>query len=570
MKALFLSILYLFLTTAASAQMDKKWTALHLLDYSTDADLDRLSLQLPELSKKGINLLILEVDYNFEFESHPELINGARPISANGAKSFAASCKKNNIRLIPEFQCIGHQSWKQNTTSLLKKYPELDLTPGAFPNNDSIYCREWDITNPKVNEIVFALIDEIVAAFDADGIHLGMDEIFLIGNAKSPATFGKNPAKLLAIAINEFHDHFVKEKKLQMMIWGDRLIEATQFNYGAWEASAVGTSSAIDMIPNDIVICDWHYNVRSSYGSIDLFLEKGFKVLPCSYTDVKAAQALIKYSFALQNQNMLGHCFTTWGAVKKIELLDFPAMNEGLNTITKEKYFDVSASYVSAKQSGEIAVQLKSGKKELAIYYTLDGQTPTTHSQKYNMPLAIQKGCTLNAMAYNGEEAAGELFTEEYFIHKGVGNEIHLVHAPSNKYASKNGAATLLNGISGSASFSDGEWVSFEGEDLEAIVTLNPNTTLSSIAMTFHNQVNAWIHHPEKIEIYSSDDGKNFKLIAEKTQAKIGKQTVTITVDFAATQSKFIKVIAKKTIIPEGFTGEGHPAWIFVDEIRLQ
>ena len=64
------------------------------------------------------------------------------------------------------------------------------------------------------------MIDEIIDAFGADGIHLGMDEIFLIGHPKSPSTVGKNPAKLLAIAINEYHDHFVKEKKLQMFMWG--------------------------------------------------------------------------------------------------------------------------------------------------------------------------------------------------------------------------------------------------------------------------------------------------------------------------------------------------------------
>ena len=40
--------------------------------------LDRLAKQLPQLAKMGINCLILEVNYGFEFQSHPELRQGER------------------------------------------------------------------------------------------------------------------------------------------------------------------------------------------------------------------------------------------------------------------------------------------------------------------------------------------------------------------------------------------------------------------------------------------------------------------------------------------------------------
>ena len=57
----------------------------------------------------------------------------------------------------------------------------MDRHAGAFPQNKGIYCREWDPLNPKVNEIVFKLMDEIVDAFKADALHVGMDEIFSAG-----------------------------------------------------------------------------------------------------------------------------------------------------------------------------------------------------------------------------------------------------------------------------------------------------------------------------------------------------------------------------------------------------
>src|SRR5690349_11596559 len=95
----------------ASAKLNspQPWRAIHLLNYDTDADLDALAQKLPPLAKQGINVVILEVDYNFTFKSHPELKRGANPITREGARRFAAACKQNNIRLIPEFQSLGHQ-----------------------------------------------------------------------------------------------------------------------------------------------------------------------------------------------------------------------------------------------------------------------------------------------------------------------------------------------------------------------------------------------------------------------------------------------------------------------------
>src|SRR6185295_7402687 len=93
----------------------EQWRAVHLIDYATDADLDTLSRNLPRLAAMGINVVILEVDYNFEFKSHPELRRGKTPITKAAARKLADLCRKQNIRLIPEFQSLGHQSWKAET-----------------------------------------------------------------------------------------------------------------------------------------------------------------------------------------------------------------------------------------------------------------------------------------------------------------------------------------------------------------------------------------------------------------------------------------------------------------------
>jgi hypothetical protein len=313
-------------------KVTKPWRAVHLLEYNTDSDLEALAQNLEKLADMGINVLILEVDYNFEFKSQPKLRRGSNPITREGARKFATACRKLGIRLIPEFQSLGHQSWKGETFPLLTVYPSFDTTPEAFPGNQGVYCREWDPLNPNVTKIVFQLMDEIIDAFHADALHVGMDEVFLLGSDLSPSTRGKDPAALFAKAVNDIYRHLVRERHVEMLMWGDRLIDGKKSDLGEWEASQNGTAAAIDMIPKDIIVCPWHYEPRDAYPSIPMFLDKGFRVLPTGWNKVDATTSLIEYSRQHDGQKLLGYMFTTWG-VKKDALLDFPALVEGLKLL---------------------------------------------------------------------------------------------------------------------------------------------------------------------------------------------------------------------------------------------
>ncbi len=315
-----------------AAKPAKPWWAMHLLNYNSDAALDALGQNLDALAKQGINVIVLEVDYNFAFKSHPELRRGTDPITPDGARRFSGLCKKAGIRLIPEFQSLGHQSWKAETFPLLTINPSFDTTPGAFPNNEGVYCREWDPLNTDVWRVVFKLMDEIIDAFRADAIHVGMDEIFLLGSELSPTTKGKDPGVLFAKAVNEIYGHVVRKRHVEMLMWGDRLIDGKKYEFGEWEASTNGTAAAVDLIPKDIIVCPWHYELRDSYPSIPMFIEKGFRVLPAGWKNLDATKALIEYSRSNAGPKLLGHMFTTWG-VNKDSLLDFPPLVEGLKLL---------------------------------------------------------------------------------------------------------------------------------------------------------------------------------------------------------------------------------------------
>lgn len=298
-----------------AAEMQNKrgnlWKAVHIMATSPDELPLLMRATEEQLAPLGINVLVFEVNYKFAYRSDPDL-RMEPAFGYEDARSLAEMCRKLKIRLIPEFNCLGHQSWGKMTFPLLVKYREFDETPNIPLDNPGIYCRSWCPLHPKVNEVVFALMDELLEAFQADALHVGMDEVFLIASDQCPRCKGKDPAELFAKAVNDYHEYLVKKHGVEMLMWGDRLLDDKEMGYGEWEASQNGTAPAIDKIPKDIIICDWHYGLRQEYPSITYFQQKGFCAVSASWKDEKAALAFLNYSSKVATEKWLGHMCTTW------------------------------------------------------------------------------------------------------------------------------------------------------------------------------------------------------------------------------------------------------------------
>jgi hypothetical protein len=306
---------------AEGAKESRPWLGVHVLVTNRN-QVAALAEAVGQVADLGVNAIVAEINFGFEYQSHPEL-RSDNPSTKEQIGRLVAACRKHNVRLIPQFQCLGHQSWAAHTFPLLTKYPQFDETPGLYPKNEGIYCRSWCPLHPDVNPIIFRLMDELIDAFEADAFHVGMDEVFLIGEDACPRCKGRDRAELFAKAINDYHGHLVGKRKVEMLLWGDRLIDADKIKYGKWEASANGTAGAVDRIPKDIIICDWHYEPRAAYESVPMFLEKGFRVWPASWKKPEGVKALIDYSRAHENPRMLGHLNTTWGTVPIKDLAGF-------------------------------------------------------------------------------------------------------------------------------------------------------------------------------------------------------------------------------------------------------
>jgi hypothetical protein len=241
-----------------------------------------------DLAPRKINTLILRIDYGYQFKSHPELRDSAA-LSKSDARKILEACKKNGISIIPQIDLLGHQSWAGKLNMLLKVYPQFDETPWVkmpapkdykWPNADNLYCKSYCPLNPDVHKVLFDVIDEITDVFEAKAFHAGMDEVFYLGEDKCPLCGGHDKAVLFANEVQTIRDHLA-EKGKELWIWGDRLIDGHATGIGEWAASYNDTYRAVDMIPRNVVICDWQYDEDNQTDVY--FAMKGFRVVTCAW-----------------------------------------------------------------------------------------------------------------------------------------------------------------------------------------------------------------------------------------------------------------------------------------------
>lgn len=267
-----------------------------------------------ELASRKVNTLVLRVDYNYQYQSHPEL-RDKDALSKADVKKLVNTCRKAGIRIIPQVNLLGHQSWASDLGNLLEKYPEFDETPHiklpekyVWPNADGLYCKSYCPLHPGVHKVVFEVVDEICDVFETDAFHAGMDEVFYIGHDSCTRCSGRDKAELFAGEVRTIRDH-LKQKNRQLWIWGDRLIDGKTTGLGMWEASFNNTHRAVDMIPKDVMICDWHYE-RADLTPV-YFAMKGLKVITCPWRmpEVAVAQVNDMARFRKQSSPEMSACF---------------------------------------------------------------------------------------------------------------------------------------------------------------------------------------------------------------------------------------------------------------------
>ncbi len=274
------------------------------------------------LAPRGFNMIVMQIRYRYQFKKHPE-VWGYDPLSFDDAKRLLAVCRKNNIKLVPKMNLIGHQSGFPNEPTdgilhghnevlpdikdgLLRAYPDFDEQCGT---REILYSRSICLSSRGARTIVCELIDELMDVFEADMIHIGCDEVFNAGLC--PECSKRSRAELISSWINSLNEH-IKKRGARTLIWGDRLLSVKDTGYNRWEASDDGSDSAIDMLSKDIIVCDWHYDKYEKYPSVEAFANKGFEMMVSPWRDKNNLEAFLEYAKYHDKVHINGLLMTTW------------------------------------------------------------------------------------------------------------------------------------------------------------------------------------------------------------------------------------------------------------------
>jgi hypothetical protein len=214
-------------------------------------------------------------------------------------------------------------------------------------------------------------------------------------------------------------------------------------------------------------------------------------------------------------------------------------------------------------------VAIASIENNATIRFTTDGSEPNLGSAVYASPILVTKSGLLKAVAYVPGKMPSE--TSELTIVKGK-HALTLAPNYAAQYSGM-GPVSLVDGIKGDAKNFHKNWLGFEQKNLEAVIDLGTVKTISKVSGSFLKRHSEWIFLPKSLSVYTSMDGKKYKLLkAQQISAPKSAESAEVVKIIVSKKSRtrFVKVVANNTAVcPSWHAGNGGKAWLFCDEITV-
>lgn len=223
------------------------------------------------------------------------------------------------------------------------------------------------------------------------------------------------------------------------------------------------------------------------------------------------------------------------------------------------------------------------------IYYTLDGSEPTSASTQYEGPFPLERSATIKAICYN---KYGEgVVSEQYLLsHKAMGAKITLNTQYSTYKAiySGGGESALVDGQLGSnTTYADGHWQGYWGDSIDAVIDFGEPRTIHEVSMRFMQNTFDWILAPKEIKVYTSNDGKEWRLFKQQQfdmePRETGMRLRNYSIDMMDASKDMPKivlgypnvrylriVVPNPGPLPSWHPAPGQPSYLFTDEIILR
>lgn len=523
-------------------------------------------------------------------------------------KEIVAYAAERNITVVPEIEMPGH------VASAISAYPylsctqqkQLPLTGGNYTGMASNYCAG----NDSVFEFLENVLTEVMALFPSRYIHIGGDEV----DKTSWKKCAKCQQRMLKEHLkdeDELQSYFIKrierflQSKKRKIIGWDEILEgglAPDATVMSWRGEAGGIAAAkmrhnVVMTPGNPVYFD-HYQGDPATEPLAI---GGFNTLKRVYD----YEPLPKELSSAEANYILGAQANLWTEYittpKKVQYMVLPrmlALSEVLWSPANSKDWSnfnerLQSHFIGFDQKGlhyskgnfkvDIKPSLQAGKLYATlsteaykgqIQYTTDGTHPNINSSEYANPIEINSSVTIKAITtVNGEVKSIFPAEQKFAIHKAIGKQVVYTN-PISRYYMADGPNSLTDGIKGTTAVNK-FWHGISSKDLIATIDLGEEKKIQTLSLGCLQQYADWIMMPEWVKFEFSLDGIHFSEIGTIHNTVLQQdKTPTIkdfSIQFAPIKARYVRATAKVlNQLPKGHSGEGKPAWIFVDEFIVE
>lgn len=530
------------------------------------------------------------------------------------AKEIVEYAAERYINVIPEIDMPGHMR------SALAAYPHLGCTGGPYD-----VWTEWGVTpevlcagNDSTMTFLADVFNEIMDIFPSKYINAGGDECPKTRWKECP----KCQARIKAEGIvakgpyNEFdrlqgyvtnYIYKVISARGRMMMGWDEILQA-DIPSDAIVLSWQGIAGAIEGAKrgNKVVLSPNTHCYFDFYQSKDVQFEP-FAI--GGYTPVEKVYAFEPVPSALDEEqaklvigaqcNLWTEYIKTFSQIQYMilprlaalcevqwtepQLKDYESFKERIPAMFAiyDKYgynyakhlCDVNATYTPDPKKKALEVTFTT-LNDREIRYTTDGNDPDANSILYQGPFTVDSDMVIKAASFsNGVKS--RTISDTINVNVASFTKAIFNTTPANGYAF-NGAQTLVDGIvGGTTNYRTGRWIGFVGNDCNVVIDLGSEQSIFTLGFNCCVFQCDGVVDAAGVEIYGSNNGKEYSLIASEDYPEIIKEMEFATshheIKFAPKSTRYLNVIIKShKALPSWHAFAGAPAFVFVDEIIVK
>jgi hexosaminidase len=440
------------------------------------------------------------------------------------ARELVAYAEKRGITIIPEIEMPGHSE------EVLAVYPELSCTGKPYTQGE--FC----LGNEKTYQFLKNVLDEVLAIFPSQYIHIGGDEAdksHWKNCSKCQALMQKDSLKseneLQSYAIKQM-DEYLQSKGRKLIGW-DEILQgglsdgATVMSWRGEEGGIQAANAGHDVImtPGGYLYFDgYQTDPRTQPEAIGgyLPLEKVYSYNPIpeelpedKRKHILGAQANIWTEYIPNAQLVEYMAFpralalseVVWTDQENRSWKDFQKRLQQQYKILQKlevNYYRPSYNVINKVEfdSAQVknTVSLSSEQFIPNIKYTIDGSEPNGGSTVYNLPIELSKSAVIKAASFIDSTRVSPIETIELDLHKAIGKEVKY-NIPWEGYPAQENR-TLTNGIKGTLSYQDGQWQGFT-KGIDIVVDFERREEIKSVGLNFMQIPGPGVYFPGEFTV---------------------------------------------------------------------